>query len=40
MLELAHKQDFCIIIVTHDMDIAKQSDVVWRIHDGIFICER
>ncbi|WP_352404379.1 ABC transporter ATP-binding protein [Sporanaerobacter acetigenes] len=38
--ELAHKQDFCIIIVTHDMDIAKQSDVVWRIHDGIFICER
>lgn len=37
--ELAHKQDFCVIIVTHDMDIAGQSDIVWRINDGVFICE-
>lgn len=37
--ELAHKQDFCVIIVTHDMDIASQSDVVWRIDDGVFILE-
>ena len=33
--ELAHKQDFCVIIVTHDMEIAEQSDNVWRIKDGI-----
>ena len=37
--ELANKQDFCVIIVTHDMDIASQSDVVWRIHDGEFTLE-
>lgn len=32
--ELAHEQDFCIIIVTHDMEIAETSDHVWRIKDG------
>ena len=33
--ELAHEQDFCVIIVTHDMEIAEASDHVWRIKDGI-----
>ncbi len=32
--ELAHEQDFCVIIVTHDMEIAEASDHVWRIKDG------
>ncbi|MBU5311416.1 ABC transporter ATP-binding protein [Tissierella carlieri] len=32
--ELAHQQDFCVIIVTHDMEIAEESDHVWRIKDG------
>ncbi|MFA5524751.1 MAG: ABC transporter ATP-binding protein [Tissierellales bacterium] len=32
--ELAHEQDFCVIIVTHDMEIAEVSDNVWRIKDG------
>ena len=32
--ELAHEQDFCVIIVTHDMEIAEMSDHVWRIKDG------
>ena len=31
---LAHEQDFCVIIVTHDMEIAEASDHVWRIKDG------
>lgn len=31
---LAHEQGFCVIIVTHDMEIAEQSDNVWRIKDG------
>ena len=32
--ELAHNQGLCVIIVTHDMEIAEQSDHVWRIKDG------
>lgn len=32
--ELAHKEDFCIIIVTHDMEIAEESDHIWEIKDG------
>lgn len=32
--QLAHEQGFCVIIVTHDMGIAEQSDNVWRIKDG------
>ena len=32
--ELAHEQGFCVIIVTHDMEIAEESDHVWRIKDG------
>lgn len=32
--QLAHEQGFCVIIVTHDMDIAGASDHVWRIKDG------
>ena len=32
--ELAHEQGFCVIIVTHDMEIAEESDHVWRIRDG------
>ena len=31
---LAHKQGFCVIIVTHDTAIAEQSDKVWRMSDG------
>ena len=32
--QLAHEQGFCVIIVTHDMEIAEASDHVWRIKDG------
>ncbi len=32
--QLAHEQGFCVIIVTHDMEIAETSDHVWRIKDG------
>lgn len=32
--QLAHQQDLCVIIVTHDMEIAETSDYVWRIKDG------
>ena len=32
--DLAHNQGYCVVIVTHDMDIAAQSDIVLRMRDG------
>ena len=31
---LAHDENYCVIVVTHDMDIANESDVVYRMVDG------
>ncbi|MCL2592331.1 MAG: ABC transporter ATP-binding protein [Defluviitaleaceae bacterium] len=31
---LAHEKDYCVIVVTHNMEIAEQSDVVYRMSDG------
>jgi len=33
--ELAHNDGYCIIVVTHDLDIAAASDVVFRMSDGV-----
>ncbi len=33
--QLAHKQGYCIIIVTHDPSIAERSDKVWHMTDGL-----
>jgi putative ABC transport system ATP-binding protein len=35
--QLAHKQGYCVIIVTHDSSIAERSDKVWRMSDGRLI---
>jgi len=32
--KLAHEDGYCIIIVTHNMDIAEASDKVYRMSDG------
>ncbi|MCL2350359.1 MAG: ABC transporter ATP-binding protein [Defluviitaleaceae bacterium] len=31
---LAHNQNYCVIVVTHNLDIAEISDVVYRMSDG------
>ena len=31
---LAHKLDLCVIMVTHDLNLAKESDVIYRIYLG------
>ena len=31
---LVHDDGYCIIIVTHDLEIAEKSDVVFKMHDG------
>ncbi|MCM1039498.1 MAG: ABC transporter ATP-binding protein [Ruminococcus sp.] len=33
-MNLAHELGYCIIVVTHDPDIAAVSDVVWKMTDG------
>lgn len=32
---LAHERDYCVIVVTHDMQVAELSDKVWRMRDGV-----
>jgi len=32
---LAHDQGYCVIVVTHNLDIAEVSDVVYRMSDGV-----
>ena len=34
LLELAHKDGYCVVVVTHDMDIAAKADCVLRMRDG------
>jgi len=34
LLNLAHKEDYCVIIVTHDMEVAEMADVVLKMRDG------
>lgn len=31
---LAHEDGYCVIVVTHDADVAKQADVMYRMTDG------
>ena len=33
-MRLAHELGYCIIVVTHDPDVAAVSDVVWKMTDG------
>ncbi len=33
--ELAHKSGYCVIVVTHDMDIAALTDKTLRMRDGV-----
>ena len=34
LAELAHRDNYCVIVVTHDMDIAAKADEVLRMRDG------
>lgn len=34
LCELAHKKGYCVIIVTHDMEVAEAADVSFRMKDG------
>ncbi len=34
LAQLAHSEGYCVIVVTHDMDIAARADELWRMRDG------
>lgn len=38
--ELAHKQGHCVIVVTHDSEVADMADIVYRMKDGYLFKER
>ena len=31
---LVKEENYCVIVVTHDLDIAAQADVIYRMKDG------
>ncbi len=35
LLKLAHEEGHCVIVITHDLEIASQMDEVWMMRDGI-----
>ena len=37
---LAHKDNYCVIVVTHDPEVAEMSDVVYRMKDGSLTREK
>ena len=35
LLDLAHNEGYCVVVVTHDPEIAARADVTYRIRDGV-----
>jgi putative ABC transport system ATP-binding protein len=38
--QLAHEQGYCVIVVTHDPEVAELADQVYRVKDGVLTMER
>jgi len=34
---LAHEEGYCVIIVTHDLDVANEADITYKMKDGALI---
>lgn len=40
LTRLAHDEGYCVIVVTHDPEVAQRADVVFRMKDGVLARER
>ena len=36
---LAHDKGYCVIIVTHDLQVAERADVIFRMSNGVLDTE-
>ena len=34
LMDLAHKDGYCVVVITHDEELGKRADKILRIHDG------
>lgn len=39
LVRLAHEEDYCVIVVTHDLSLLDRMDVVYRMQDGLLAGE-
>ena len=35
LLNLAHEQNYCVVIITHDLSISEKADIVLEMRDGV-----
>lgn len=40
LLQLAHRDHYCVVVVTHDPEIAARADTTFRIRDGVLFEEK
>ena len=40
LLEIAHREGYCVILATHDLDILPRMDEVIRIQDGQILLQK
>ena len=40
LLDLAHNDGYCVVVVTHDPEIAARADTTYRIRDGVIFEEK
>lgn len=40
LLRLAHEEEYCVVVVTHDLAIADSADRVYRLTDGVLSVEK
>ena len=38
--KLAHEDGYCVVVVTHDLEIAAKADMTYRIRDGVLFEEK